>query len=193
MVGQVKIYRSVDEGDSYYLNKFQAPTVLGLKIHCPVMLVVNLSENLVNGTTGVVTALSEDHITVQFSKLNQTVSLTRHLFSKIDPATRRTLPKRLQFPVILSFGITILKSQGMTLESVVVDCEDAKIPGQIGVALGRAISPENLHPFPVKHFYNTKSKNVSPDCSCCRGEYISSEVQSDLFNPFDIDLEGNVD
>lgn len=52
--GPVKIYNSIDEGDSFYLQKFQAPKILGLKIGCPVMLVVNLSSTLVNGTTGTV-------------------------------------------------------------------------------------------------------------------------------------------
>ena len=199
MAGEVKLYRSTDEGDSYYLNRFQAAPVLGLKLHCPVMFVVNLSDTLVNGTMGVVSALREDQIDVHFIKLNQTVTLTRHLFVKIDPVSRRTLAKRLQFPLILSFGMTIHKSQGMTLESVVVDCEGAKIPGQIGVTLGRVISSTNLqvknvkpslvteHPFPVKHFYDTESKKISLDSSCCRSEYISLKVRQDLFSPFDID------
>ncbi|XP_053380705.1 uncharacterized protein LOC123562012 [Mercenaria mercenaria] len=44
--GNNHVYVATEEGDSYYLNRFQAPKRLGLKFGCPVMLVVNLSETL---------------------------------------------------------------------------------------------------------------------------------------------------
>ena len=113
------------------------------------MLVVNLSNALVNGTTATVKELLDETIIVHFQKPDITLELDRYLFTKIDPVSRCTLSKRLQFPIILCYGITIHRSQGMTLESVVVDCENAGIPGQIGVALGRAVSPETLQ---VKNF-----------------------------------------
>ena len=68
MPGETKIYRSNDEGDSYNLNKFQAPKVLGLRIGCPVMLVVNLRDKLVNGTTGIIKKLTDDSIVVHLKK-----------------------------------------------------------------------------------------------------------------------------
>jgi hypothetical protein len=41
------VFRSEDEGDFHYINKFLAPKYLGLEIGCPVMLLVNLTEELV--------------------------------------------------------------------------------------------------------------------------------------------------
>ena len=89
----------------------------------------------------------------------------------------------------------------MTLESVVVDCENAKIPGMIGVALGRSKTAENLqvkhfkhqliteHPAKVNEFYCTTSKNVCPELTCCKNEFISLELENELYSPFDIDTE----
>jgi hypothetical protein len=51
--GEMKVYHSQDEGSQHYLNKFVAQKNLGLKINCPVMLIRNLSDTLVNGLLGV--------------------------------------------------------------------------------------------------------------------------------------------
>ena len=79
--GTVKVYRSSDEGDSFYLNKFQAPIILGLKIGCPVMLIINLSIALVNGTTGTVKELLNDEIIIYFSKPDKVLKSSRYLFT----------------------------------------------------------------------------------------------------------------
>ena len=79
--GQVKLFHSKDESDSYYLQKFQAPKVLGLKIGCPVMLVVNLSSKLVNGTTSIVKNILDDVGIVHFMKPDQTLKIEHYLLS----------------------------------------------------------------------------------------------------------------
>lgn len=53
--GDLKEYQSVDEGSSHYLAKFMAPKKLGNKFECPVMLVKNMGDTLVNGLQGTVT------------------------------------------------------------------------------------------------------------------------------------------
>ncbi|KAK3088180.1 hypothetical protein FSP39_015772 [Pinctada imbricata] len=50
--GQLHTFVSEDEGSKHYIAKFLAPQHLGLKIGCPVMLLVNLSDTLVNGKIG---------------------------------------------------------------------------------------------------------------------------------------------
>ena len=93
------------------------------------------------------------------------------------------------------------RAQGMSCESVVVHCENAIIPGQIGVALGRAISSDNLqinlfkaslvspHPQKVKKFYTEPSKRLCPDHTCCKNEYIPLDLEAELFTLFDTDVE----
>ena len=79
--GQVNIFHSKDEGDSYYLQKFQAPKILGLKIGCHVMIVVNLSSKLVNSTTSIVKNILDDVVIVHFMKPDQTLKIERYLLS----------------------------------------------------------------------------------------------------------------
>ncbi|XP_060602232.1 uncharacterized protein LOC132755380 [Ruditapes philippinarum] len=201
--GNLKIYTAKDEGDTFYLQKFQAPKRLGFKVGCPVMLVVNLSETLVNGSTGTLKELLDNEVVVHFEKSNLTVTVTYHAFSKVDPVSRKTLAKRLQLPLVLAFGITMHKSQGMSLESVVVDCEDANVPGQLGVAVGRALTANNLqvknfrphlvkkHPPHVYSFYESNSQLFLPSNTCCKSEFIPSETLSELFIPIDWDNFNN--
>lgn len=46
--GELKLYKAKDEGSEHYLQKFMAPKNLGLKLGCPVMLLKNLTNLLVN-------------------------------------------------------------------------------------------------------------------------------------------------
>ena len=54
------------------------------------------------------------------------------------------MAKRRQIPLRLAYGITIHKSQGMTLPNVTVCASDVFAPGQLSVALGRATTTDGL-------------------------------------------------
>lgn len=69
-VGDKQVYNSIDEGDISKLEKIPVPKQLHLKIGCPIMLLKNLSEQLVNGLRGTVTALSNKCVSVDFSGVN---------------------------------------------------------------------------------------------------------------------------
>lgn len=110
------------------------------------MLLVNLTNELVNGKIGKVFEIENDNIYVEFKvgEVRKTVQIVRQLFTKYDPVDNIYLAKRLQFPLKLAYAITIHKSQGMSLDAVVVDCSNAGFPGQIGVAVGRAKCSDGL-------------------------------------------------
>lgn len=123
-----------------------APKHLGLKIGCPVMLLVNLTEERVNGKIGKVSNILGEEIFVDFTIQNslKTVKISKYLFSTYDPKDKCILAKRTQYPLKLAYSMTIHKAQGMTLDSVTVDCRNVSNPGQIGVAVGRVRSTEGL-------------------------------------------------
>lgn len=52
---------------------------------------------------------------------------------------------REQYPLRLAYGITIHKSQGMTLERLVVDCNRIFECGQAYVAMSRIKALDGLH------------------------------------------------
>ena len=196
--GELKIYKARDEGSCHYLNKFLAPKNLGLKVGCPVMLVRNLSDSLVNGLRGTVSQLMSDSVDVKFVFENKNVVVTVKpvVFTTFDPVDKITIAKRTQLPLKLAYAMTVHKAQGMTLKNVVINCENCYQPGQIGVAVGRAQQVDSLrvmnfkkalcrkHPLHVAKFYeNFTVGNVQNDLSCCRG--IRSEKTEDCYDDND--------
>lgn len=189
--GQMSVFRSEDEGDFHYINKFLAPKHLGLKIGCPVMLLVNLTEELVNGKIGKVSNILGEEIFVDFTIQNslKTVKISKYLFSTYDPKDKCILAKRTQYPLKLAYSMTIHKAQGMTLDSVTVDCRNVSNPGQIGVAVGRVRSTEGLcvrnfrqtlcrpHPSSVEQYYKSCTVGyVNVTKNCCKVNAELSDV-----------------
>ncbi|CAC5421053.1 unnamed protein product [Mytilus coruscus] len=56
-----------EEGDQHFLNKILASKHLGLKPLCNVMLILNLSDTLVNGLIGTVRKINSDSVDVEFA------------------------------------------------------------------------------------------------------------------------------
>ena len=128
------------------------------------MLIRNLSDTLVNGLRGVVKKLDTDSIEVKFL-INEKpvfVSISREIFTTFDPVEKIVIAKRVQFPLKACYGITIHKSQGMTLPELVVDCENCVQPGQLGVAVGRAVSVEGIKVVNLKK--NTYAESILHMC-----------------------------
>jgi ATP-dependent exoDNAse (exonuclease V) alpha subunit len=102
-----------------------------------------LSDILVNGLQGTIQDISAEGPTVHFAKVDIRVKLERQLFSVYGKGNA-VLGQRRQFPLALSYAMTAHKAQGMSLPSVIVDCRTMKQAGQVGVAVGRAMTTEGL-------------------------------------------------
>ena len=126
---------------------------LALTTGCRVMLLKNIKKKLFIVMIGTVVELNTASIVVNFD--GQVCKITAHLFTVYDPVSKQVLAEILQYPLKTCYAMTIHQSQGMTLELVVVNCSNASIPGQIGVALGMVTSKKglqvlNFHPSLVK-------------------------------------------
>ncbi|XP_071101004.1 ATP-dependent DNA helicase PIF1-like [Haliotis cracherodii] len=143
MAGDDHIFRSTDTGNPDELSKMTAPGELHLKIGAPVILTANLSDSLVNGLRGVVHKIQQDFITVLFQD-GKIIKIHRYTFSVFNQLMKRNVATRKQFPLKLAFALTVHKSQGLSLDRVEVDCSEMNVPGQIGVAIGRATNKKGL-------------------------------------------------
>ncbi|XP_060582058.1 uncharacterized protein LOC132738566, partial [Ruditapes philippinarum] len=143
--GQIHEKISIDTGDKKYLKEQTAPRNLWLKIGIPVMLIKNLSDQLVNGLRGTVYDIQEDgKVLVEFPNMKEATYIEKVRFEVFDPRKNAVVAVREQYPLKPAYALTIHKSQGMTLERVEVDCRDIFKPGQLGVAMGRACTLEGL-------------------------------------------------
>ena len=121
------------------------PKVLQLKNGARVMLLTNLSKDLVNGCLGVVKAFNQHRFPlVQFddghSLAIEPVTLT--VADRNDPS--EIVATRTQLPLKLAWAITAHKSQGMTLPCVEVHCGNEFTSGQLYVSLTRAKESKGL-------------------------------------------------
>lgn len=126
----------------------KAPCRLELKEGCRVMLLKNLNFNkgLINGACGSVIELKKEAddevIIVQFDNGVEEV-IPKHTFEAYRDG--EVVVSREQYPLRLAYGITIHKSQGMTLDKLIVDCNRIFECGQVYVALSRIKSIDGLY------------------------------------------------
>lgn len=133
-------------------NNFPISEKLRLKPGALIMMVANdPGKRWVNGTIGTVESLHDDYISVLID--GRTFDVGRMVFSLQEPIYDRAAKKIEyrnilsvdQFPIILSYGMTIHKSQGSTFPAVTLEISQCRQPGQAYVALSRCTSLENLH------------------------------------------------
>ncbi|XP_028801295.1 ATP-dependent DNA helicase PIF1-like [Neltuma alba] len=122
---------------------------LKLKVGAPVMLIRNIdkSNGLCNGTRLIVIKLEKHVIICQMLSdtiINQTVMIPGMTITPSDSRYPFTLCRR-QFPLILSFAMTINKSQGQSLHSVGLFLPHPVFThGQLYVAVSRVLRKSGL-------------------------------------------------
>ena len=105
------------------------------------MLLYNINDQLKNGYQGEYISkdpADENQVLVKFPKVG-TIAITRRTWYNCD-ANGRIRGSRTQFPITPSY-ITVHKSQGLTLDSIVVQ---EFVSDQTYVAVSRVRSEENL-------------------------------------------------
>lgn len=139
-------------------SSFQPDASLGLKVGAQVVLIRNLSvkKKLVNGSRGVVIDMQRTFDPLLLRNVELPVvrfnSGGVYIIGYHEFVTMQSSQfdmegfdvKRLQIPLKLGWGITIHKSQGMTLDRVVLDLQRAFAPGHAYVAMSRVRSPQGL-------------------------------------------------
>ncbi len=126
---------------------------LNLKVGAPVLFTRN-AWNYFNGERGVVVKIDTANVYVQKGD-NQVIKLEIVAQSKAIWREKTVNGKKemveenvfsvYQFPIKLAFAITIHKSQGMSIENLIIETNEIFAPSQFYVALSRSSHPKNLN------------------------------------------------
>ena len=125
---------------------------LELKLGAPVLFMRN-AWNYYNGERGIVVDYDDEHLYIRKSD-GIIVKLKRQKQSKVRWVEQKEGGKNsfvqeelfaiYQFPVRLAFAITIHKSQGMSIDDLVVESNEIFAPSQFYVAISRSKNPSRL-------------------------------------------------
>ena len=123
-------------------QNMQAREMVELKTGAQVMLIHNMSDQLVNGSRGVITHFDAAGLPVVAFMNGITTVIEKHKWKvKVD---EKLWFEREQIPLILAWACTTHKSQGATLDCVEIDISRCFEHGQAYVALSRVKSIEGL-------------------------------------------------
>ena len=125
------------------------PSELTLKVGANILFCTNRWGSYYNGERGVVIRLDEKEVIVEkhngvevkVKRAEYTLSQSITLNKKIEEKPLITLE---QFPLKLAYAITIHKSQGMSIDSLVCNIDNIFEKSQFYVAISRAKDPKKL-------------------------------------------------
>ena len=144
--------KTTDQEVSRFLQDARIEPQLRLKVGAPVLFTRN-AWNYFNGERGRVIRLSEMHVYVEKSdgmvvKLER-VSMDKTQWKEQTIEGHKEMVEVAkfsvhQFSIVLAFAITIHKSQGMSIQDLIIETTEIFAPSQFYVALSRATSPQRL-------------------------------------------------
>jgi len=150
----VKHLKSIKENEiDRFMNDARIEKQLALKIGVPVLFTRN-SWNYFNGEKGTVINVDESYIYVQKNDKKivkiESVAQSKTLWKEKNINGKKELLQEniftvYQFPIKLAFAITIHKSQGMSIEDLIIQTNEIFAPSQFYVALSRSSNPKNLN------------------------------------------------
>jgi ATP-dependent DNA helicase PIF1 len=142
LVNGVTSRQPLDDETRIKLNRdMQARERVTLKVGAQVMLIFNHSNELVNGSRGVVTGIRNGMPLVQFLNGTELV-IQRHTW-KVKLSDSQ-LFVRTQIPLMLAYAVTQHKAQGSSLDCVDIDISNCFEAGQAYVALSRVRTLQGL-------------------------------------------------
>ena len=151
-----KHFSAICKGD--FGNDYPVDPELRLKLQERIIVTVNISGDITNGTSGEIVDFQENGVTIKLSD-GQEILIAPYEFKKIsyrlvrDPATGEERPVPFetgsyrQLPLCPGYALTIHKSQGMTFDSVVLNRGNRGCftHGQCYVGISRVRKLEDLH------------------------------------------------
>ncbi len=140
ITGEVRVFMMTSVGPDALVLQLKkgclSPESLRLKVGARVIFTKNNFETgFVNGTLGEVERFNIEGNPIVRTKSGKSIEVIPMEWSIVDG--NRTLAKITQHPLRLAWAMTVHKSQGMTLDQVLIDLSEAFEYGQGYVALSR--------------------------------------------------------
>lgn len=145
---ETKLYAMETTGRQQFIEQLQksvlAPEILELKVGAEVMFVANnFASGFANGTRGRVVAFDGGDPIVKLQSGRKEIRVEPHVWRYEEDGRERATVSQL--PLRLAWAITIHKSQGMSLDSALIDLSRAFTYGMGYVALSRVRSIDGLY------------------------------------------------
>jgi ATP-dependent exoDNAse (exonuclease V) alpha subunit len=120
--------------------------ILELKVDARVIILINdKDKEFVNGSLGTIVQFDDmRNPVVKIDRTGKVLTFERHRW-ELKNYKDEMLASFDQIPLKLAYGITIHKSQGLTLDEAVIDCQKIFAPGQAYVALSRVKDSAGLY------------------------------------------------
>jgi len=141
-----------DQEIERFLQDARIEKELALKVGAPVLFTRN-AWNYFNGERGIVVNIDPNYVYVQKNDA-RVIKLERVAQSKTNWVEKKIAGEvqlieeasftLYQYPIKLAFAITIHKSQGMSIEDLIIETNEIFAPSQFYVALSRSCNPFRL-------------------------------------------------
>lgn len=144
-----KIYRMTSTGDDYKVQQMKrnllCPNVLELREGAEVMFCANnFDDGYVNGTRGRVVRFTNTAKPVVLTQDGNEIVVEQYTWRMYHDKGFE-VASVTQYPLRLAWAVTVHKSQGLSLDSAIIDLSQAFTPGMGYVALSRVRSLEGLY------------------------------------------------
>jgi len=156
-VKEAQIVKHLKSAKEIEIERFIADAriekALELKIGVPVLFTRN-AWNYFNGERGIVVNVDSSFVYVQKSdgvvvKL-ETISQSKSMWKEKSVGGKKEMIEEsvfsvYQYPIKLAYAITIHKSQGMSIEDLIIETNEIFAPSQFYVAISRSSNPKRLN------------------------------------------------
>ena len=200
--GVLYTFNAVAEKEDDNKMNWPGQSVLHLKVGCRVMLVWNKSPQLKNGTMGVFCGMENEMLRIDFPGVG-TVSISRETWVRRNRRGDK-VGSITQYPIVLAYGITCHKAQGLTLPSAIVHCSTEFVPGLIYVAASRVKDAGDLQllnfnrkqllkptPKVIEQCSTAHTSDPCADLSCCRRKILNDATLFNVSDRFSEENEGD--
>ncbi|XP_067030190.1 ATP-dependent DNA helicase PIF1-like [Acropora muricata] len=188
--GEMCSFEAICDSDGWM--NWPGQNMLQLKEGCHVMLIWNKLDMLKNGSMGIFKGVEKETLGVDFDNVG-VVLISRETWFRRN-RQGDIVGMVTQYPLVLAYGVTCHKSQGLTLSSETVHCTGEFVPGLIHVAVSHVKKPDDLQVVNCDRKQLLKPpKQVIEICSsghvcepvadllCCRYKELKDDQFLDIF------------